>query len=378
MTTLRFNRVGRGTFARWLGIFGLAVVLAIFVSACGGDDDGDTAAEETTTEQTASEDTTAAEANPDVQGKEIGWVDVVATVPLEIRWIKAFEYAADQIGWTVQVQDAAGDPNKALTATRNFVNSGVDGIVTSSIAAEWIRPAKAAAESAGVPLVNLISRASPGVFDADVDEAADAYSAALAEKLKEDYPDGAKVGVLIERVVPLEVERLDALVSNLEGSGIEMVAEKDIPLADQPSAQKATIDMVNANPEINAIVSISGSLPGFILPGLKTLNRDDISLYSWYADSLNAELMQRNPQFAAVVDSDIAKASFVAVDELLNSFTGGEMTEQQYVDVEAIIVTADDVSPSIEANQGPVPYEELIAPFLERWGADYGLGPDAG
>jgi ABC-type sugar transport system substrate-binding protein len=349
--------------ARMMLLASLVLALAVVVG-CGGSDDGDSSGN-------------GGSASADVADKKIGWVDVIATSPIEQRWINAFKYATDEIGWSVEVQDAAGDPATALTATRNFINSGVDGIVNSSIASEWIRPAKANAESADIPLINLITEVSPGVYDADIDEDATEYSKALAEQIKEDYPDGAKLGVLIEGVIVAEQQRLKELKKALEGSNIEFVAEEDIPIADQPSANKATVDMMNANPDIDSIVAVSGVLPQYALPALRTLNDKDTTIYSWYADSLNYELMQRNPNFVAVVDSDIAKASFIAIDELLKDFTGEEMTEQQYVKVEPVIVTKEDLTPGMKKNEGPIPYSELIKPYLERWGADYGLGPDA-
>ena len=347
----------------------LLAVLALGVFAAGCGDDEETAG---TTTAGSSE----ASADPEVADKSIGWVDVIASSPIEKRWINAFQYAADQIGWEVEVQDAVGDPAKALTATRNFVNTGVDAIIGSSIASEWIRPAATAAHQNDIPLINLITQASPGVYDADIDEDATKYSQALAERIKEDHPDGAKVGVLIEGVIAAEQQRLKVLKESLEGSNIEIVAEKDIPIADQPSAQKATVDLMNAEPDISVIVAVSGVLPQYILPGLRSGGDDDVQVYSWYADSLNSELMERNEQFVAVVDSDIAKASFVAVDELLTAFTEGReaMTEQQYVDVEPVIVTKDDLTDTMREDQGPVPYEELIQPYLERWQSEYGLG----
>jgi ABC-type sugar transport system substrate-binding protein len=346
-----------------LAVLGLAVV-----AGCGDDDEGGSAAAGSGGTETSDVDNSA------VQDKQIGYIDVIEVAAIEKRWSNAFKYAADKIGWEVQVLDAAGDPTKALNHFRNLTNSGVDAIVGSSIAAEWVRPAASAAKANDIALVQLITKASPGVWEADIDEDATAYSTALAERIKEDFPDGAKVGVLIEGVIPAEQQRLQVLEEQFAGSNIEIVATKDIPLDDQPSAQKATVDVMNAEPDIDVLISVSSVLVQYMLPGLRTAGQEDVKVYSWYADSINAKLLQSNPQFVAVVDSDIAKASFIAIDELLKRFSGEEMTPQQNVDVEPKIVTKDDLNDAIAADQGPVPYEELIAPYLEEWQSTYGLG----
>ena len=356
--------------ARRLVLIALVVLGLAFTAGCGDDEDEGTSAGASTPAATSD----APAENTKVQGKKIGYIDVIAVAAIEKRWANAMEYAADRIGWEVQVLDAAGDPAKALNHFRNLTNSGVDAIVGSSIAAEWIRPAAAAAKAKDIATVQLITKASPGVWDADIDEDATAYSQALAERIKQDFPDGAKVGVLIEGVVAAEQQRLEVLKQEFEGSNIEIVAEEDIPLADQPSAQKATVDLMNAQPDIDVMISVSSVLVQYILPGLRTAGEKDVKVYSWYADSINAKLLQSNPQFVAVVDSDIAKASFIAIDELLKHFDGGEMTAQQNVEVEPKIVTKDDLNEAITRDEGPVPYEELIQPFLEKWQSEYGLG----
>ena len=357
---------GSGALLRLMLVV-LAVLGVALMSGCGDDEDGGGAAAQENTDAPAVD-------NSKVSGKKIGYLDVIEVAAIEQRWSNAFEFAADKIGWEVQVLDAAGDPAKALNHFRNLTNSGVDAIVGSSIAAEWVRPGAPAAKAKDIALVQLITKASPGVWEADIDEDATAYSTALAERIKEDFPDGAKVGVLIEGVIPAEQQRLAVLKEQFEGSNIEIVATKDIPLADQPSAQKATVDVMNAQPDIDVLISVSSVLVQYMLPGLRTAGKDDVKVYSWYADSINAKLLQSNPQFVAVVDSDIAKASFIAIDELLKRFSGEEMTPQQNVEVEPKIVTKDDLNDAIAADEGPVPYEELIAPFLEEWQTKYGLG----
>jgi ribose transport system substrate-binding protein len=348
----------------------LALLLCVLVAACGssGDDTDAAGGGETTA------GTEESSGGADLEGKKIGYLDVFGSAPIEVRFFKAFEAAAEGAGWSVQFQDAAGDQNKALTAARNFLNSGVDAIVCSSVPSEWLRPLLSEAQSKGVPLVEIITEMPPGVYDAQLTESAEKTSPMLAEAVQEDFPDGAEVGVTYEPEVPAEVQRLELLEKAFEGTNVEIVAVKEVPQIEAPAAQKAVVDMLNANPDISAFLALSDIQSSYALAGLRAARNKDALVYSWYADTTNVEQLKQDAQFSAVVDSDIARVGWLAVSELLTYFDGGEMTENQAVEVDPLIVRKDDLTPAMFEEEGPVPFSEIAPPFEGEWKTEFGIG----
>lgn len=312
--------------------------------------------------------------NAKVTGKTIGYLDVFASAPIEKRFYNAFKQAATHIGWTVQLQDAAGVAGTALTAAQSLINSGVAAIVTSSLPSEWIRPIAAMAKAKGIPIINLITKATPGVYNGDIDENEIPISTALAKRIIKDHPNGAKVGVLYEGVIAAEVARLAQLKKTFAGSKVQIVATHDQPQTDAPGSQKTAIDMLNANPGINVFITASDIEAPYVLAGLRAAGNKKVTVYSYYADSASSALLKTNSQYAAVVDSDIAKVGLIAISQLLKYFTGGTITPQQYVAEKPVIVTRAGVTAGELNEAGPVPFAKYSAPFFAQWKSTYGLG----
>jgi ABC-type sugar transport system substrate-binding protein len=348
---------------RSLLLLALALVVAVVAVGCGSsDDDGTTA--------NGGGGGDAAE----LEGKTVGYIDVFATAPIEKRFYNAFRTAAEHVGWDVQLQDAAGEQAKALTAARNFLNSGVDAIVTSSVPSEWLRPIVAEAKSKDVPLVELITKGTPGVYNGEVLEAAGKASSALADTVMEENPQGGEIGITYEPEIAAEVERLEGLEAAFEGTNIKIAEVKEVPQIEAPTTQKAVIDMLNANPDIAAFLTLSDIQTSYALAGLRSAGNSEGQVYSWYADSTNVELMKQNPQLIAVVDSDIAKVGWIATGELLGYFSGGELTPQIVVDPEPLIIRKAQLTPGMFKDEGPIPFAEIGAPFYADWESEFGIG----
>jgi ABC-type sugar transport system substrate-binding protein len=337
----------------------IVIALATAVGAIGG------------SSASASSATEAAKVGP----KKIGYIDVYAGASIEKRFFNAFKQGANHIGWTVQLQDAVGVPSNALTAMRTLVNGGVDAIVTSSIPAEWIRPAAAEAKRKKIPLINLITPATPGVFDGDIDENEVPFSVALANKVIRDFPNGAQIGVVYEGVIQAEVIRLRAIKRVFANSKIKIVATHDQPQTDAPGTAKTVTDMLNAKPGIAAFVLLSSIQPQYALAGLRTAGNKKAKVYGYYADSVNAALLASNKQFAAVVDSDIVKASYIGIGELLKKFSGGSIKARQLVDAKPVIITRSNLTPRLAKNEGPVAYSKIAPAFYRLWKSKYSVGP---
>jgi ribose transport system substrate-binding protein len=346
----------------------VAPVLALTVGAmalavgCGSSSDNSSTGA-TGPATTAGAATTAASGGE----KTIGYVDVLGTAAIEKRFYNAVKYGADELGWKTSFIDAKGDQGAVQTAVRTLVGEGVDGIILSSVPSEWVQPVKQLAESKKIPLINLITQADqPGVYTSDIDENTQTVTKALAAYVKQQNPDGAKVGFLYTPNAAIK-ERFKVFKESVAGSNVQVVASHEQALTDSGGVKKSVVDMINGNPDISTIVvGNQDGVPG-VLAGLRSIG-SKVPVYGFYADSAISALMKTNPQLAGVVDSDSSKVSFIALDQLRNYFAGKPITPaQQDPPIDASIVTAKDVQPFMLEEQGPVPYTEVAKPYFEEW-----------
>jgi ABC-type sugar transport system substrate-binding protein len=352
----------------------LAFVLAVPIAAAGCGSSSNDSSTKTSAATTGAATTAAATPNPKVTGKTVGFVDILGEAAVEKRFYGAFKDAAHRAGWSVQFVDGQGDPAKIAGAATNFVNSGVDAIVFNSVPGEMVKPAAKAAKAKGIPTINLVTPATPGIYDGDYDENEAVLTPPLAAKIKADYPNGAKLGLLEAQAITASRGRVSALKKALAGSNVKIVDEADLPEATPAAAGKAATDMLNAHPDIDAIVGIFDQFSAPALAAMKAEHKGNVKYYSFYADSVHVPLMKRaNSPFVAVVDSDVAKVGFIAVDQLLKHFaTGAPVEGQTTPKITPVVVTKANL-PTGGPDEGPVPFSEIAKAYQAEWASKYGI-----
>jgi ABC-type sugar transport system substrate-binding protein len=357
---------------------GLMLLLsALVLAACGGGSSSSSSASSAEPAETTETGSGGGGASANLSGKKIGYVDIYAQGGVEQRFFNAFKQGAEHLGWTVELQDANSESEKALTATRTLINNGVDGIVFSSIPSEFIKPLQGELEANEIPTINLVSPATPGLFDAQLVENESQLSEGVVEAIENDFPNGVKLGIVNVSEIRACQERLEALEEQFKGSNVEIAAVTDKAI--EPTATtKTVVDMMNGNPEIGAIVYLSSTDPPYGISGLRSGGHASVKNYSYYAESTLTPLMIETPSFKAVSDSSIAKVSYQALGDLLQSFNGEEIGKKEIetVDAPAIVVTreiAKEKAQELEQNEGPVPYAELAEPFYKEWETKYGI-----
>lgn len=382
MSNKGFDLRSRGGTLRLLLLALAVAALALVAAGCGSSGSSSSSTSESESAEKPEETETKEEGEggtaggAELEGKKIGYLDVYASAPIEKRFYTAFTTAAEHVGWSVQLQDAAGEQEKAVAAARNFINSGVEAIVCSSVPSEWLQPIAAEAKSKNIPLVELITPGVPGVYTSEILEPEEETSAALAKRIEEEFPEGVEASYSLEPEIAAEPKRVEGLEAAFEeGSGkITIASTIEVAQIEQPAAQKAAIDTLNAHPGLGAIISASATQTPYLLAGLRSAGNSKVKLFSWYAESINAGLLQENPQLVAVVDSDIAKVGWVATGELLNFFSGGELEEQVFPETTPVIIEKADVTPGMLKNEGPVPFSKIGAPYYAEWKTKYGIG----
>jgi ABC-type sugar transport system substrate-binding protein len=364
-----WNRVSR------MALITAVLAVSALVAGCGSSSSSTSSSASGSNPSTnAGSSPVAASVNPKVKNKTIGFVDILGSAAVEKRFYKAFTYAADLAGWHVQFVDGQGDPSKIAGAAQNFVNEGVNAIVFNSVPAEMVKPAALAAKAKGIPTINLVTPGTPGTYAGDYDENETTLTPPLAVKLKQDFPHGAQIGLLTANAIIASRTRVAALKQGLAGSGVKIVDDADLPEATPQAAGKAATDMLNANPNLNAIVGVFDQFSAPALAAMKTIDRPNVKYYSFYADSVHVPLMRADPRFAAVVDSNSAVVSFVAVDQLLKHFATGAPVKTQYdPPLKPFIVTKANLPSGGDPDQGAVPFATIAKPFLAQWKTQYGI-----
>lgn len=139
--------------------FALAALMAVSLMACGGGAAKSTTAAGTEKQtEKASEkagETEAAKEQSKGEAKTIG-VSLLNSTHVFYNSIEsAMEEQAKEYGWTLDVQDAAGDANKQLGQVQDFITKKVDAIVIAPTNSAGSKSMIDLADKAGIPVFTM-------------------------------------------------------------------------------------------------------------------------------------------------------------------------------------------------------------------------------
>lgn len=141
----------------------MAAMMAVSLTACsGGSKTAETtkAAESTKAAETEAAETQAAEATGGAEAKTaeditVG-VSLLNSTHVFFNNIQAaMEEQAVEYGWTLDVQDAAGDANKQLSQVQDFITKGVDAIVIAPTNSAGSKSMIELAEAQNIPVFTM-------------------------------------------------------------------------------------------------------------------------------------------------------------------------------------------------------------------------------
>ena len=159
-----------------------------------------------------------------------------------------------------------------------------------------------------------------------------------------------------------------------EACGLKVVAE---PNTEQTfsDAQAKTSAILTQYSGLKAIVPVYDTFTSGAAQAIKAANKQEqVDIYSYYADSINAPLMRANKNIVGLVDCDCVKESAYAVEGLLGLF--GEETPlpktmpKGYINYE--VVTQENIPP--EGQDGPISIEAALEPYYKKWDSTYTYG----
>lgn len=366
-----------------------ALMLSVFVVACGGSDDS-SSGDNGSSGGSGSGSVEAAQAEVDKlldpsqaefakpteafdpgQGK----VAVISCGNAGINCKDGSEDAADAakaMGWTPSpVFDGEFNPAKQAGYIRQAIQEKYDAIVLVSIDAKSIKAAVDAAAKANIP-VTCVMCSNPGMEDVvtDVTTGGTADGEAIAYWTVADSGGSAKVIGFDDASFPIVKVRVDAATKVVNENCSDCTIEvQDIATTEltEPGPPTWTATLT-ANPPGSFDYAWSAYDP-FAIPMTKTAEqqgRDDIKIAGYDASPDFVELIKQGGVAAATTAAPFEYAAWGAVDQAARAVAGAEQWDGTKLPV--MLVTADNADdPALEAGFFNPPFD-FKAEFQELWG----------
>ena len=379
---------------------GTAVAALLLVTACGGSDDGgsdgggssggssaervgDLPLPELTPEIEEAATAAAEDAGEQVElpAKKIGYISYGEVIPISARLTQGVQNAAAALGWDLEVCDGQATPQGQLTCATNFVNTGVDAILTNGMPQSSIAPALVQAQSKSIPVINIGGYiGQEDLFSGSIypDEAQ--FGEVLGDWLVDNLPDGGPIATQTFQA-DFVVQRLEGLDKAIEGTDVTIEDSFDADAANLiPGAQQAVSASFNANSDIQAYyLTFSGSELGaaqamqVLKPGAQFPDRPMI--LTFYANLPTIDLI-RSGQVEAAAENSHEWIAWVAMDQLAE-FLGRDtpITDEPRPDYgdgldfwQPFVVDKDHLPAEGKLAEPPVDFEGF---FTTKWSTEF-------
>jgi ribose transport system substrate-binding protein len=337
----------------------IALVCAVGLAACGGDDGG-------------------GGDGSGVEGKSIAYAQIVGdSSEIAARESEAVKMATDALGWDLQYIEGQGDVPTWIQGMSGAINGGVDALLVAATDAPLIAPVLELAERKNVPVLAVGGGTEASdQFAAQYQENEREMSVLLTEQMIEDLGGKGTVAAIDNEQISAGVFRKEGREETLDGTDIETVDTQGSDLADLVGgAKKGTNAIVTRNPDLGALWLVYDAMMPPSLEALNQRGNDTTKVYSWFANPSNLEVMRKNPNVGALVDGNIDHTDLIAIDQLARFFNDGtELDPDALVDcpMRYEVVTQDNIPPAGEIN---FPVKDNVQPFIDNWDeGKYGEG----
>lgn len=280
----------------------------------------------------------------------IGLCMKTTTMPFYVSMEEGVMEAAEELGWEVISQSPEGndDNEKQLQIIENMISQQVDVLLFVASGSKEIIPAIKKCNEAGIPAINLDSRADfEAMEDAGAyietfigsDNVTGGYMAGKA--LAEVVGTGAKVAVL-EGTAGQEVgiDRVTGFMNAAEEFGLEVVASQPADW-DQEKGYTVTQNIMMANPDVTGIFGANdlmalGSVRALEDSGLA----ENVTVIGFDADDDARAAIAEGRMYASIAQNPqlIGRTGVEMAKKLLD----GETLDDEYP-IDVIVVTKENV-----------------------------------
>jgi len=241
-------------------------VLAAVLAACGGN------------EETGGESSGGDEGSKDGQ-LVFGYTSMTQNNPFFIALEKSIREEVEANGDKLITMNPAMDVALQINQIEDLIAQDIDAIFLNPVDWEGIRPALEMLEKAEIPIIN---------YDTEVKdfEYVTAYVGSdnknagfvAGQDLVAKYPDGGKIAVLDSPTMNSINDRIAGFMEAIEGKGFDIVAQQDAK-GDLETALGITEDILQAHPDIIAIMGGNDPTALGALAAAKAANKSDLAIY---------------------------------------------------------------------------------------------------
>lgn len=273
----------------------------------------------------------------------IGIVSISATEANNVRYIQGATKAADELGYTVNVVDAAGNADQANAAIQNFAQLGAFAIIDMVFPFSSIGAGLDAATTAGIPVVTwggglggavAATNGSGGPMAVPVVQTMLDKMGGKGSILALTYHTGevcrnreAVMDEMVAKFPDIKVTKNEVRIPGYFEDGAQYA---NAWLASHPAGENLAIWGCWDDPAIGAIGS------------LRAQGRDDVAVYGINGNAQALENI-KNGFMTATAWQDSATEGYNMVKMLAEIKTAGAAWAPKAVEVPAVLVTKDTV-----------------------------------
>lgn len=306
---------------RILGMVLAAAMVGTMLSGCIKSESSKGAtAEKTSTSGKESKETEAKNDGP----KKFAVFLPTMTNPYWVSEIGELEAQVEANGDTLAIYDAQRDQSKQISQVEDAISAGYDLFFISPHDTEGVRPALEAANKAGIPVIAM----DTSVADIDLVQcqvtADNAGAGRLAgEAMAEEIEDGAKIGILAQKVNVDCRDRADNFLEALKEKkpNVEVVFEQEVN-GTTDMALTTMDNMIQSFPDVDAIFTINDPSALGVVASLESAGKLDnilIASVDGSKDAVDAVREDKVLGTAAQFPVEVAKTCLEYAYKLLNN-----------------------------------------------------------
>jgi ABC-type sugar transport system substrate-binding protein len=368
---------------------GIAVLLAIGLSACGGGGSSSSASSSggESTEAAGGGETGGGEAEggeggAEAEGKTVGFVNIVPNEASE-KAENAFKEAAGVIGWKVVQGSRAEDVITAEESIQNLLNQHVDAIVMQSVDPSTLGESLKRANEEEVPVViqengsgyeYLYNGSILAMPDWDFSSQGSVLATFFIRSVLEKT-EGKEAEVIVFTGLPTLPSQqlwLGALESELQWNPqVKVVSRHSVDYTKPGEDISSFLEQeLKAHPNVVGIYTIANLEAPATVGAVEAAGKTgEIVITSLFADKDLLELI-RQEKLTGIVDVPVEKGSWQSAEALVDYFTGREVNRNESL-TDPLQPKLVDKS-NVPAKGQEVEYPPFKPEFLKKW-CSYGI-----
>lgn len=294
-----------------------------------------------------------------VKHETIGLVNVLGSSPAAAVCQAQVVRAAKELGWTVKIADAQGDPAKMAADVSAAVNSNVNALVTVSIEQAQAQQGLAAAKAKHIPALSFCGALTNSPLYSAVYAPNDS---AISAMTTQDLIDTlGSTGSVVAQFYPAigALNRRDTVaMAMLKAAGITIAASHQVDFTNAVADTiSSTTAMLRANPSASAVLVDQDFEFGAAIQAVKQAGlAGKVKVFGMYGGDPAFQALRQGGPAAAITESSPEASGWTVVDQLLKYFVNHKPIRPLAAydhPYPVALVTSSDVPPGPESKLFP-------------------------